>query len=50
MTRQEAEDLLVESNPKALFLDGFDAAIIGISERINFPPVVTYNKERFLKS
>ena len=49
MTRQEAEDLLVESNPKALFLDGFDAAIIGISERINFPPVVTYNKEKIIE-
>ncbi len=49
MTRQEAEDLLVESNPKALFLDGFDAAIIGISERINFPPLVTYNREKIIE-
>ena len=49
MTREEAEELLVESNPKALFLDGFDDAIIGVSERINLGPLVTYNKEKIIE-
>jgi hypothetical protein len=49
MTRQEAEELLAESNPKALFFDGFDDAIIGITERINFAPVVSYNKEKIIE-
>lgn len=49
MTRQEAEELLAESNPQALFLDGFDNAIIGVSERINFPPLVTYSKEKIIE-
>lgn len=49
MTRQEVEDILVESNPNALFFDGFDSAIIGVSERINFPPLVTYSKEKIIE-
>ena len=32
MSREEAEDILVNSNPEALFLDGFDDAIIGVEE------------------
>jgi hypothetical protein len=49
MTREEAEELILESNPEALFLDGFDDAIIGISERINFGPVVNYDKDKIIE-
>jgi hypothetical protein len=48
MTRDEAEELLTESNPQALFLDGFDDAIIGVSSRINFGPVVNYDEGKIL--
>jgi len=48
MSREEAEELLAESNPEALFLDGFDDAIIGISERINFGPVVNYDRDKII--
>ncbi len=48
MTREDAEELLADSNPEALFLDGFDDAIIGIAERINLNPVVTYDVEKML--
>ena len=33
MTREDAQEILFESNPEALFLDGFDDAIIGIAEK-----------------
>ena len=49
MTREVAEELLAESNPEALFLDGFDDAIIGISERINFGPLVNYDKGKIIE-
>ena len=49
MTREVAEELILESNPEALFLDGFDDAIIGISERINFGPVVNYDKGKIIE-
>ena len=49
MTREQAEELILESNPEALFLDGFDDAIIGISERINFGPVVNYDKGKIIE-
>jgi hypothetical protein len=35
-------------NPEALMCDGFDDAIIGIAERINLNPVVTYDVEKML--
>ena len=49
MTRAEAEELILESNPEALFLDGFDDAIIGISERINLGPLINYSKEKIIE-
>lgn len=49
MSREEAEDILLNSNPEALFLDGFDDAIIGVSERINFGPVVNYDKDMIIE-
>ena len=40
--------LIEEINPEALMCDGFDDAIIGIAERINLNPVVTYDVEKML--
>jgi hypothetical protein len=33
MNRERAEELIMQSNPDALFADGFDDAILGIAER-----------------
>lgn len=49
MTREEVEEMIVESNPEALFLDGFDDAIIGIAERPNFGPVIAYSEEKIIE-
>lgn len=49
MTREDAEELLADSNPEALFLDGFDDAIIGIAERPNLGPIVAYNEEKIIE-
>lgn len=48
MTRKETEELLADSNPEALFLDGFDDAIIGIAERPNLGPIVAYDEEKII--
>jgi hypothetical protein len=49
MTREEVEELLVESNPEALFIDGFDDAILGIAERPNLGPVVAYDEAKIIE-
>jgi len=48
MTREDAEELISELNPEALFLDGFDDAILGIAERPNLGPVVAYDEEKII--
>lgn len=48
MTREEAEEILVDSNPSALFMDGFDDAILGIAERPNLGPVVAYDEDKII--
>ena len=48
MTREEAEEILEDLCPEALFLDGFDDAIIGIAERPNLGPVLAYNEEKII--
>ena len=45
MTREE----VAEINPDALMCDGFDEAILGMAERINFGPVVAYDKEKMIE-
>ena len=49
MTREDAEELLADSNPEALFLDGFDDAIIGLAERPNLGPIEAYNEEKIIE-
>jgi hypothetical protein len=48
MTREEAEEIILESNPTALFMDGFDEAILGIGERPNFGPIVVYDESKII--
>jgi len=38
-----------EINPEALVCDGFDAAIIGIAERINLGPIIAYDKGKMIE-
>lgn len=40
---------IAELNPEALVCDGFDDAIIGIAERINFGPVLAYDVDEIIK-
>jgi len=49
MTREEVEEIMADSNPDALFIDGFDDAIIGVAERPNFGPVVAYDEEKIIE-
>jgi hypothetical protein len=49
MTREEVEELLAESNPEALFIDGFDNAILGIAERPNLGPIVAYDEAKIIE-
>ncbi len=49
MTREDAEYMIQESNPEALFMDGFDEAIIGIAERPNFGPVIAYDETKIIE-
>jgi hypothetical protein len=49
MTREEVEELLVDSNPEALFIDGFDDAIIGLAERPNLGPIVAYDEAKIIE-
>jgi len=48
MSREDVEELLADSNPEALFMDGFDDAIIGIAERPNLGPIVAYDEEKII--
>ncbi len=45
MTIEEIQEI----NPDALICDGFDEAILGMAERINFGPVVAYDKEKMIE-
>jgi hypothetical protein len=40
---------IAEINPEALVCDGFDEAIIGMAEGINFGPVVAYDKDKMIE-
>jgi hypothetical protein len=44
--RDLIEERLTEENPKAVFADGFDEAIIGISRRFGKDPLVAYSREK----
>jgi len=42
-------DEIAEINEDALFFDGFNDAIIGMAERINFGPVVAYSESKIIE-
>ena len=44
MTIEEIQEI----NPDALVCDGFDEAILGMAERINFGPVVAYDVDKMI--
>ena len=47
--RETVEELLAEENPDALFADGFDEAIVGISRRFSHPPLVAYDYDKCIQ-
>ena len=49
MTREEVEEILADSNPEALFMDGFDDAILGVAERPNLGPIVAYDESKIIE-
>ena len=40
---------VAEYNEEALFMDGFDDAIVGICSQFGRPPVAAYDKEKVIK-
>jgi hypothetical protein len=49
MTRDDAEEILKDDNPEALFADGFDEAIIGIARRCGQPSLVVYDVSKCIE-
>lgn len=47
--RAAIEEFLQDVNPEALFLDGFDDAIVGTSHRCAQPRLVVYDHELMLR-
>ena len=48
--RARIEERLQEENPKALFADGFDDALIGIARRATQEPLVAYDREKCIRT
>jgi hypothetical protein len=48
--RARVEEQLKEENPKALFADGFDGAVIGICRRYGQDALVAYDRELCIKT
>lgn len=48
MKRQIVEEMLEELNPQALFIDGFDEAIIGFVERHDIGALVVYDEDKII--
>jgi len=52
MTSEEIDALrerVAESNPEALFADGFEDAIIGVAERCGQPTLVVYDCDKCIR-
>lgn len=45
----EIRDVIEQYNVDALFVDGFDDAIIGVTRRINMEPVVAYDYDKCIR-
>lgn len=53
MTQEEIQtlrDSIAETNPDALFAEGFDEAIIGMMVRFDIGPVVLYDYEKIIQA
>ena len=49
MDRAEAEGLLENMDEDALFMDGYDDAILGIGAQFTKGPYVVYNREKCIQ-
>jgi hypothetical protein len=49
MEIDEIKEILAEENPEALFADGFDKALIGISRRCGQPSLAVYSTTKCLE-
>lgn len=48
MTREMIEEIIMDLNPDALFIDGFDDAIIGITERSDIGALIVYDEDKII--
>jgi hypothetical protein len=49
MRRKDADRLLIEAEESALFMDGYDDAIIGVGCQVGKPPRVVYSREKCIR-
>jgi len=47
--REEIEEWLVDDNPEALFMDGFDDAIVGVVKRHTRETLVCYSYDKMVE-
>ena len=43
---EELEDWITEQNEEALFIEGFDKAIVGICDRYGAAPIIAYDRDK----
>lgn len=48
-TRDEVEEWLTDENPEALFMDGFDDAIVGVVKRHTKDTLVCYSYDKMVQ-
>jgi hypothetical protein len=48
--REEIDELIQEMNPDAMFMDGLDAAIIGIGCQYTGTPLVVYSATKIIQA
>lgn len=46
---QYVKEVLAEENPDALFMDGFDEAVIGIGRQYSKPALVVYDRSKCIE-
>jgi hypothetical protein len=49
MLFEQVREALAEENPDALFMDGFDEAIIGIGRQYSKPALVVYDRSKCIE-
>jgi hypothetical protein len=48
LTRKKIDDLLAAEDEPILLMDGFDAAFIGLTQRINEPKLAVYSWDKMV--